>query len=138
MTILWLAIVLPLVALWLIGQLRLALMVVLDWCLRKHPLTTRPEATSWPPVTVQLAVYREQLVLGSVLDAIFAMDYPSDRLQVHVLDDSTGDDAARTRRVVDDFARKGCGVAYFNRQSRHGYKAGALNYGLAIAETDLI
>lgn len=92
----------------------------------------------WPHVTVQLAVYREHRVLARLLRRIVDMEYPRDALAVQVLDDSPGEDAARTLAIVNQFSHCGVGVEYLSRGTRRGYKAGALNAGLQHASSELI
>jgi cellulose synthase/poly-beta-1,6-N-acetylglucosamine synthase-like glycosyltransferase len=92
----------------------------------------------WPHVTVQLAVYREHRVLARLLRRIVDMEYPRNALAVQVLDDSPADDAARTLAIVNQFSHCGVRVEYVSRDSRRGYKAGALNVGLQRASSELI
>jgi cellulose synthase/poly-beta-1,6-N-acetylglucosamine synthase-like glycosyltransferase len=126
------------IAVLLICQLRFAALPVLQRLLGARPLSELPPSTNCPSVSVQLATYREHLVLRELIDAVLAIDYPLERLRVQVLDDSTGLDAERTEAVVRDFARKDKPVTYINRNSRAGFKAGALNYGLERVTDDLV
>jgi cellulose synthase/poly-beta-1,6-N-acetylglucosamine synthase-like glycosyltransferase len=95
-----------------------------------------------PFVTVQLPLYNELHVATRLIDAVCALDYPRDRLEIQVLDDSTD----RTTEVVADAIRRNrCGGARIvhlrrTRESgtRAGYKAGALAYGLARARGSVI
>lgn len=87
----------------------------------------------WPVVAVQIATYREAKALPSLLDAITKLDWPRERLSVQVIDDSEGIDLEATIELVETFRRTGLDVAVLHRGSRSGYKAGALNYGLANA-----
>jgi cellulose synthase/poly-beta-1,6-N-acetylglucosamine synthase-like glycosyltransferase len=92
-----------------------------------------------PLVAIQIATYREAAALPALLQSIEALHWPKDRILVHVLDDSPQPEADATRAIVMRYAHAGLHVAYLNRSSRAGYKAGALNYGLAAASpADLI
>jgi len=95
-------------------------------------------ADSWPVVTTQIPVYNERDVVERVLEAVAAMDYPHERHEIQVLDDS--DDA--TRDVVDRAAvrlnRRGCDVHVVRRDTREGYKAGALAHGLSVARGEYV
>lgn len=91
-----------------------------------------------PTVTVQLPVYREENVLLRLLTAVVAMDYPSDLLSVQVLDDSDGESAEESRRITASFAGGPVSVEYLHRDNRHGYKAGALNYGTTRTKAELL
>jgi cellulose synthase/poly-beta-1,6-N-acetylglucosamine synthase-like glycosyltransferase len=134
----WLIASAALIGLLLLCELRYGLVPVLDFLLRNRRLPPMPTAETWPSVAVQLAVYREHLVLPDLIDAVIAMDYPREHLSVQVLDDSTGDDAASTKAVVEQFASCGVAVTYLNRGSRRGFKAGALNYGMASVNADFL
>src|SRR5438045_3131176 len=80
----------------------------------------------WPRVTVQLPLYNERYVAAELIDACAAMNYPRDKFDIQVLDDSTDE----TVRVVDDRAAhwraKGVEVNAVRRATRSGFKAGAL------------
>ena len=92
----------------------------------------------WPRVTVQLPMYNEMLVAQRVIEAACAIDYPADRLEVQVLDDSTDESAGIARQCVDRMRARGHDVQYIHRSSREGFKAGALNEGLKTARGELI
>ena len=77
------------------GVHRLAL-VWSFWRARSRPLTPPPQPESWPQVTVQLPIFNERYVAERLIDAVCALDYPADRLEIQVLDDSTDD----TRDIV--------------------------------------
>jgi hypothetical protein len=91
-----------------------------------------------PHVTVQLPIYNERYVAARLVAAAAAFDYPRDRLEIQVLDDSTDDtpqvvDAA-IRALRDDAPK----IAHVRRGDRTGFKAGALAHGLARARGDLV
>ena len=81
------------------GVHRLAL-VALYYRTRRHAPKPPPEPAEWPRVTVQLPLYNEMYVAERLIDAAAALDYPRDRLEIQVLDDSTDE----TRELV---ARRG-------------------------------
>lgn len=91
-----------------------------------------PEA-EWPRVTTQLPIYNEVTVARRVIEAAARMDYPVDRHEVQVLDDSTDE----TRDIVDQTAAelraRGYDVKVVRRSTREHYKAGALAHGLKTA-----
>ncbi len=91
-----------------------------------------------PTITVQLPVYNEQFVIERLMEAICAMEYPPDRLEIQLLDDSTDETQAVAAAIVARYAALGHPVRYLHRTNRHGYKAGALDAGLKIATGDLI
>src|SRR3954470_514606 len=91
-----------------------------------------------PTVTVQLPLYNEATVVRRLLDAAGALDYPSDRLELQVLDDSTDETEGIARAAVDELRERGINAVYLRRPDRHGYKAGALDFGLQQASGELI
>jgi hypothetical protein len=91
-----------------------------------------------PTVTVQLPLYNEATVVRRLLDAAGALDYPSDRLELQVLDDSTDETEGIARAAVEELRERGINAVYLRRPDRHGYKAGALDFGLKQATGELI
>lgn len=80
-----------------------------------------------PAVTVQLPMFNERVVAQRIIDAACSLDYPADRLQVQVLDDSTDEESARiARQRVRHWRQRGVDVVYLHRADRVGFKAGAL------------
>ena len=48
-----------------------------------------PEAVKeWPVVTIQLPLFNELYVVERLIDDICKIDYPADKLEIQVLDDS--------------------------------------------------
>lgn len=82
-----------------------------------------------PPVTVQVPVYNEANVVHRAVDAACRLDYPRDRLEVQVLDDSDDETSELAARRVAEWRRRGVQVRHLRRSSRDGYKAGALAHG---------
>jgi Glycosyltransferase like family 2 len=91
-----------------------------------------------PSVTVQLPLYNEATVVRRLLNAAGALDYPSDRLELQVLDDSTDETEGIARAAVEELRERGINAVYLRRPDRHGYKAGALDFGLQQASGELI
>jgi glycosyltransferase involved in cell wall biosynthesis len=91
-----------------------------------------------PFVTIQLPLFNEATVATRLLDAVAEMDYPKDRLEVQVLDDSTDETQALVRAHVDRLTDKGKNFVYLHRTNRVGYKAGALEAGLRCARGELV
>ena len=93
---------------------------------------------SLPMVTVQLPIFNEQFVIDRLIEAICAMDYPSDKLDIQVLDDSTDETQQVAAAIVARYAALGHPIAYIHRTNRHGYKAGALDAGLKVAKGEYV
>ncbi len=91
-----------------------------------------------PRVTVQLPMFNEDTVAERVIRAACLIDYPHDKLDIQVLDDSTDHSARLAREACEQWAAKGYPVSYIHRANRAGYKAGALEAGLADAKGELI
>jgi cellulose synthase/poly-beta-1,6-N-acetylglucosamine synthase-like glycosyltransferase len=106
------------------------LVLLLAWSRVRERATEIEASTELPRITVQLPIYNELYVADRVLLAAARIDYPRDRLQIQVLDDSTDDTSARLRKLCRRLRRLGIDVAYLHRTRREGFKAGALAEGL--------
>jgi cellulose synthase/poly-beta-1,6-N-acetylglucosamine synthase-like glycosyltransferase len=91
-----------------------------------------------PPVTIQLPIYNERYVVERLLDAVTQIEYPRDLLQIQVLDDSTDETHPYTERLVGQLRAMGHPIEYHHRSNRHGFKAGALQEGLATATGEFV
>ena len=91
-----------------------------------------------PGITVQLPLFNEFHVVERLLEAVNALDYPRDRLEVQVLDDSEDETAQRAQLSSKRLAAEGLDISYIHRDSREGFKAGALEAGLQRAKHDLL
>jgi cellulose synthase/poly-beta-1,6-N-acetylglucosamine synthase-like glycosyltransferase len=91
-----------------------------------------------PRVTVQLPVYNEMYVVERLLDSVCSIRYPKDKLEIQLLDDSTDETSGIARRAVEQHRAQGHDVRYLHREDRTGYKAGALDAGLAEATGEFV
>src|SRR5258707_2405159 len=91
-----------------------------------------------PKVTVQLPIYNEMYVADRLIDAVCAIDYPRELLEIQVLDDSTDETCSIADRAVRRHAAQGVDIKYFHREDRVGYKAGALEAGLKSARGEFV
>jgi cellulose synthase/poly-beta-1,6-N-acetylglucosamine synthase-like glycosyltransferase len=91
-----------------------------------------------PRVTVQLPMYNEDVVAERIIKASCQIDYPKDKLDIQVLDDSTDHSAEIARKACEEMAALGHPITYIHRDNRQGYKAGALSAGLKNAKGDYI
>jgi len=105
---------------------------------RDTPLYTANEMVDFPRVTVQLPVYNEKYVIERLLKSVCSLDYPADRLQIQVLDDSTDETQSAAQELVQHYASRGCNVEYVQRSRREGFKAGALAHGLDSTVGELV
>ena len=104
----------------------------------RGPDPALPEQDELPMVTVQLPVFNERYVVNRLIDAVCQLDWPRDRLEIQVLDDSTDDTCGIAREAVEKWQKKGLDVHYLHRPDRVGFKAGALAWGLERARGDLV
>jgi cellulose synthase/poly-beta-1,6-N-acetylglucosamine synthase-like glycosyltransferase len=103
-----------------------------------QPAAAAPETAAWPQVTVQLPVYNELYVVQRLIDAVARLDYPRQRLQVQVLDDSTDETTRLARARVAHYRAQGLDIELIHRRDRRGFKAGALARGLVTARGEFI
>ena len=97
-----------------------------------------PPLSPAPVVTIQLPLYNEMYVADRLIEAVCRIDYPRDRLEVQVLDDSVDETRNIAEQAVRRFAAEGFAIRYFHRADRKGYKAGALEAGLREARGEFI
>jgi cellulose synthase/poly-beta-1,6-N-acetylglucosamine synthase-like glycosyltransferase len=91
-----------------------------------------------PSVTVQLPIFNEQYVVDRLLQAICRLDYPREKLDIQLLDDSTDETVDVARALVEHYVAHGHPVSYIHRTNREGYKAGALQEGLKTATGEFV
>jgi cellulose synthase/poly-beta-1,6-N-acetylglucosamine synthase-like glycosyltransferase len=91
-----------------------------------------------PSVTVQLPIFNEQFVIDRLIEAVCAMEYPRQKLEIQVLDDSTDETTSVASAIVDRYAALGHPVIYIHRTNRHGFKAGALDAGLQVSRGEFV
>ncbi len=96
------------------------------------------EAGPWPRVAVQLPIFNEKHVVERLIDAAAALDYPRDRLEIQVLDDSTDDTTALAEARAREYRARGIDVRVLHRTDRSGFKAGALARGLAQTDAEYL
>ena len=97
---------------------------------------TNPEEV--PYVTIQLPVYNELYVMDRLLENISSIDYPKDKLEIQVLDDSTDESLASTAAHIAKLQTTGLDIQHITREDRSGFKAGALKEGLKTAKGEFI
>jgi cellulose synthase/poly-beta-1,6-N-acetylglucosamine synthase-like glycosyltransferase len=91
-----------------------------------------------PRITVQLPLFNELYVVDRLLKAVTAIDYPREKLEIQVLDDSTDETARVAEAVVAKYAAQGFDIHYIHRSDRTGFKAGALENGNKSAKGELL
>lgn len=122
--------------------------LLMTWLFRKYgkqAAQTQPEAIpgsdeldALPWVTVQLPLYNERHVVGRLLEAVGQLDWPSERLQIQILDDSTDDTTQMIAAQLKWYQESGVDWQHVHRVDRHDFKAGALQNGLNTATGEFI
>ncbi|MCU0419359.1 MAG: glycosyltransferase family 2 protein [Cyclobacteriaceae bacterium] len=119
-----------------LGQLHLT------WLYRKASVGEfKPPPSPWqhlPEVTVQLPIYNEKYVVERLIRAVAAFDYPADKLEIQILDDSTDETTDIIARTIESLRHKNLDIKCLHRQAREGFKAGALDYGFRCARGEFI
>ena len=134
----WIAYWVILALLGLYGTHRLFL-IALYWATRGRDAPATPALPDeLPVVTVQLPLFNEMYVAERLIDAVVALDWPTDRLHIQVLDDSTDETRELCRARCDHWRAQGFDIEHLHRCDRIGFKAGALDAGLARAKGELI
>jgi cellulose synthase/poly-beta-1,6-N-acetylglucosamine synthase-like glycosyltransferase len=105
---------------------------------KKNSYQPQRQFEQLPRITVQLPMYNEDVVAERIIRATCQLDYPLDKLDIQVLDDSTDESAEIARAACDEWAAKGYPITYLHRDNRTGFKAGALAEGLKSAKGDYI
>lgn len=118
-----------------LGQLHLTWVYVLE---QRKSKTPAPKLEEFPLVTVQLPVYNEKYVIERLLDAVSKLNYPKDKLEIQVLDDSTDETTQIIEKKILELQSKGLDIKSIHRTDRSGFKAGALAFGLAKAKGEFI
>src|ERR1700687_5427058 len=98
----------------------------------KEPKTL-PPLDPWPVVTIQLPLYNEMYVADRLIEAVCGIDYPRDRLEIQVLDDSTDETRSIAELAVRRLAAEGVDIKYIHRTHRTGYKAGGPEDGPVVS-----
>jgi cellulose synthase/poly-beta-1,6-N-acetylglucosamine synthase-like glycosyltransferase len=92
----------------------------------------------FPLVTIQLPLYNERYVITRLIDATMRLDYPKDKLEIQILDDSTDDTTGIIQDHIQKYIDQGFDIKHIHRTNRQGYKAGALKEGLEVAKGEYV
>ena len=122
-----------------ISQLNLLIVYLKNKAREKREKNIQQHADyPFPGVTIQLPVYNELYVAERLIDAVAQLDYPKELLEIQVLDDSTDETTDVISRKVKSVREKGLTIHHIRRDSREGFKAGALAHGLQFAKNEFI
>ncbi len=112
--------------------------VYLYWKNRKNIPQPRAHFKEMPVVTVQLPMFNEKFVVDRLLDSVAALDYPKDKLEIQILDDSTDDTTEHCYRKVEELKGRGFDAVCIHRTDRTGFKAGALEEATKVAKGEFL
>ena len=105
---------------------------------RSRPFEAPQDVPDWPHVTVQLPLYNEQYVGPRLLNAVAQLDYPADRLHIHVLDDSDDRTSIIIANQCEMLREAGIDAQQIRREARVGFKAGALSHAIHLTDSPFI
>ncbi len=100
------------------------------------PLTPLPPY--YPFVTIQLPIFNELYVIARLIDACAKFDYPKDRFEIHILDDSTDETVAIVAEKVREYKAKGFNIEQIIRKERQGFKAGAMRDAMHLVNGEFV
>ena len=126
-----------LVFLFSLGQLHLTFNYLRARKLSKGP-GIMPDQSEKPVVTVQLPIFNEKYVVERLIDAITRLEYPQNKLEIQVLDDSTDETSDLIENKVQYYRARGFDIKRIYRKDRTGFKAGALQVGLETAKGEFL
>lgn len=92
----------------------------------------------FPLVTIQLPIYNEKYVVERLLEAVGKFDYPKEKLEIQILDDSTDVTTQIILKKIESLRPLGLDIKLLHRENRTGFKAGALDYGFHAAKGEFI
>jgi len=118
-----------------LGQLHLAWIYIRT---KKHPTEEIKILSVYPHVTVQLPVYNEKYVVERLIDAVSKFQYPKDKLEIQVLDDSTDETTEIISKKIEALTSLQLDIKLIHRTNRVGFKAGALAEGLQSTKGEFI
>jgi cellulose synthase/poly-beta-1,6-N-acetylglucosamine synthase-like glycosyltransferase len=102
------------------------------------PMLDLSDINKVPYVTIQLPVYNELYVMERLLNNIALLEYPREKLEIQVLDDSTDESVESTATQIEELQKTGLDIQHIRRENRQGFKAGALKEGLKTAKGEFI
>lgn len=113
-------------------------MLILYFRHKNQPPQPMGDRSYEPMVTVQLAVFNEMNVVERLMDYVVRMDWPKEKLEIQMLDDSTDDTVKVAQAVCEKYRALGWDISYIHRTDRTGFKAGALDNGLKTAKGEFV
>lgn len=109
-----------------------------SYCFKRIKKSIVPDDIDLPKITVQIPLYNELYVAERIIDAVAAFEYPKEKLQIQVLDDSTDETVAMVARKVNFWKDQGLDIDHVRRSNRTGFKAGALKDAMSLVKGEFI
>ena len=106
--------------------------------IKRKSVQAENDDSFFPRVTVQVPLYNERFVVERIIDAVAKLDYPSEKLQIQIIDDSTDDSIAIAAERIRFYKDQGLDISHVRRSKRTGYKAGALADAMGTASGEFI
>ncbi len=113
-------------------------LIALYYRVRTRRSLSSEDPAVWPIVTIQIPVYNELYVVERAIQSACEVDYPIDRLEIQVLDDSTDETSEIIAKLAESNRQQGIDIVHVRRESRKEYKAGALAEGLRQARGEFV
>ncbi len=129
---------LPLFFIFLYSCIQLQLALAFWWRRRKLNNDATMIDDFVPTITIQLPVYNELYVVERLLEAVVKLDYPKDKVEIQVLDDSNDETVEIIASKIKELEHFGWDIKHVRRKERVGFKAGALAYGLTISKGEFV
>jgi cellulose synthase/poly-beta-1,6-N-acetylglucosamine synthase-like glycosyltransferase len=121
-----------------LGQLHLALLYRKSKKRHHAHLQKLDNNSTFPLVTIQLPIYNERYVVERLLDAVIRLEWPADKIQIQVLDDSTDETSSFIHKKLSEDQFAGRNIALIHRNDRKGFKAGALHEAMKTARGEFV
>ncbi|MFH0988518.1 MAG: cellulose synthase family protein [bacterium] len=112
--------------------------MVYHYLKQKESTPGTPPMTEEPVVTIQLPMFNEFYVIDRLIESVCAIQYPKEKLEIQVLDDSTDESVGVAAAAVEKYRQLGIDIKHIHRTNRSGFKAGALKNGLETARGEFI
>jgi cellulose synthase/poly-beta-1,6-N-acetylglucosamine synthase-like glycosyltransferase len=113
--------------------------MVVRWFFYSKTIPAKPKAfDKLPKITVQIPLYNERLVAKRIVNTIAKLTYPTDRLQIQIVDDSDDDTSTIIAERVAYYQKQGINIQHVQRANRQGFKAGALKDAMVNAQGEFI
>ena len=106
--------------------------------LKEYPPVDIHKDKKIPVVTIQLPIYNEFYVVDRLIDNSVIIQWPKNKLEIQVLDDSTDETIEKVKNLVSAYKRQGYDIKHLHRKNREGHKAGALKEGLEVAKGEFV